>query len=280
MKPRLDKYSKGTAGRHETFVPRYGWLTKGYVRCAESPHVFNDDAVEQLGVGKNMVRSIRFWCILFGLLKVSCKDSDLAKGSLLLGKLGIRLIGQYLPDKNRVDTETGWDPYLEDIASLWLCAGKFSSSHSTQCPGRRHSTSVRFSPSRSRNLELPLSTSPRMMPVWPQFPPVLMKRMQHVSFIRTHNQQKIGNEIRCPFNALGLIESIPENGHFRFAVGKQNTLPSLIFLAACFSYAESLKSSTRTLSLNQIVYGADSPCIAFKITETECGRLLEQRSIH
>lgn len=121
MKQRLDKYSKGTPGRHETFVPRYGWLTKGYVRCAESPRVFNDDdAIEQLGVGKNMVRSIRFWCLLLGLLKEPGKDSDIAKGVLSPGKLGIRLIGQYLPDKNRIDTETGWDPYLEDIASLWL----------------------------------------------------------------------------------------------------------------------------------------------------------------
>ena len=69
-----------------------------------------------------MVRSIRFWCLLLGLLEEPGKDSDLAKGALSPGKLGIRLIGQYFPDKNRVDTETGWDPYLEDIASLWLLA--------------------------------------------------------------------------------------------------------------------------------------------------------------
>ena len=119
MKQRLDKYSKGTPGRHETFVPRYGWLTKGYVRCAESPHVFNDDdAIEQLGVGKNMVRSIRFWCLLLDLLEEPCKDSDLGKGALSPGALGIRLIGPFLPDENRVNTETGWDPYLEDIAPV------------------------------------------------------------------------------------------------------------------------------------------------------------------
>lgn len=56
----------GFAGRHETFTPRYGWLKKGFDACAHNPHVFTDEtAIEQLGVGKNMVQSIRYWCQLF-----------------------------------------------------------------------------------------------------------------------------------------------------------------------------------------------------------------------
>ena len=91
MKTRLNKYSKGSAGRHETFVPRYGWLTKGYVKCLENPRVFNsENAIVQLGVGKNMVRSIRFWCILMGLIE----NLKAKKGVLAPTKLGKLLIGR------------------------------------------------------------------------------------------------------------------------------------------------------------------------------------------
>jgi hypothetical protein len=97
---------KGSAGRHETFTPRYGWLKKGYDRCLANPHVFNDEnAIEQLGVGKNMVRSIRFWCLLFRLL-----ENDENPGCLRPSDFGKQLL----------DTESGWDPYLEDPTSLWL----------------------------------------------------------------------------------------------------------------------------------------------------------------
>ena len=277
MKLRLDKYSQGTSGRHETFVPRYGWLTKGYVRCAESPHVFNDDdAIEQLGVGKNMVRSIRFWCLVLGLLEEPGKDSDLGKGALSPGALGIRLIGQFLPVENRVNTETGWDPYLEDIASLWLLHWQIF-----RQPFNAVSWPLAFNFCGLQSFsqqELGASIidiagdDARLAAISPR-----SYEKDAVCIIHMYTQSaKIGNEIRCPFNALGLIKSTPENSHFCFDVGKKNTLPPLIFLAACFSYAESLESSTQTLSLNQIVYGADSPGIAFKMTETECGRLLEQ----
>jgi hypothetical protein len=47
--------------RHETFHPRFGWLKKGFDLVKKDPNIFQkDDAPVQLGVGKNMVRSIRF----------------------------------------------------------------------------------------------------------------------------------------------------------------------------------------------------------------------------
>ena len=49
---------------HETFTLRYGWLKKAVDATGKDPEVFlRDDALVTLGVGKNMVRSIRHWCI-------------------------------------------------------------------------------------------------------------------------------------------------------------------------------------------------------------------------
>ena len=55
---------------HETFTLRYGWLKKAVDAVHEDPIVFTrDDALVRLGVGKNMVRSIRHWGLATGILE-------------------------------------------------------------------------------------------------------------------------------------------------------------------------------------------------------------------
>ena len=93
---------------HQTFVARNGWLEKGVRLILNNPHGFlDDDAVVRLGVGKNMVESIKYWCQQTGLIE----DADVA-GTMRLTDLGRFLFG----DGNG----QGVDPYLEDDASLWL----------------------------------------------------------------------------------------------------------------------------------------------------------------
>ncbi len=56
--------------RHETFYIRDGWLRKGLKLVKSRGYAFfrEDEAPEVLGVGKNMVNSIRFWLRATGLL--------------------------------------------------------------------------------------------------------------------------------------------------------------------------------------------------------------------
>ena len=50
-----------TFGRNETFL-RYGWIAKGLSAYQQDPKIFNEvDAPLKLGVGKNMVSSIKYW---------------------------------------------------------------------------------------------------------------------------------------------------------------------------------------------------------------------------
>lgn len=83
---------------HETFHCRPFWLKKGYDFLEQKRRFTDEDAVAYLGVGKNMVTSIRFWMKAFGM----ADDNGLSE------------IGQ------RLLSDDGWDPYLEDIGSLWL----------------------------------------------------------------------------------------------------------------------------------------------------------------
>lgn len=94
--------NKVAFGRHETFALRYGWLTKGYQAAEAAPKVFEDDeATVKLGVGVNMVASIRYWLR-------ACQILDPQTGQpTQIGKLIF-------------DRKQGYDPYLEDEATLWL----------------------------------------------------------------------------------------------------------------------------------------------------------------
>jgi hypothetical protein len=56
---------------HETFPCRYTWLPKAVSKLHQNPKLFakekEDDAMVALGVGKNMVRAIRFWADAAGV---------------------------------------------------------------------------------------------------------------------------------------------------------------------------------------------------------------------
>ncbi len=86
---------------HDSFQCRSLWLKKGYDFAKANRSFTDEDAVVELGVGKNMVNGIRFWMKAFGLTN---PDSDEPNE---------------LADKLFSDTN-GWDPYLEDQATLWL----------------------------------------------------------------------------------------------------------------------------------------------------------------
>lgn len=84
---------------HESFQCRNLWLKKGFDFIETEDGNFNsDEAVLSLGVGKNMTTSIRYWMEAMGLKKKK-DNSELAS---------------YL------FSDGGWDPYLENIGSLWL----------------------------------------------------------------------------------------------------------------------------------------------------------------
>ena len=92
---------------HETFVLRYGWLKKAYDAVLDDPGIFTrDDAVVTLGVGKNMVRSIRHWALACEVLREEPKTRGLR---LLPADLGTFLVN---PGKLFVEQQDLW---------RWLC---------------------------------------------------------------------------------------------------------------------------------------------------------------
>lgn len=91
---------------HESFVCRYGWLPKAYRAVSVDPELLKDEerAMHVLGIGRNMLKSLQFWCEATGVL-VSVTGHGHQPGS----------VGRKL-----LDPEHGWDQYLESLESLWL----------------------------------------------------------------------------------------------------------------------------------------------------------------
>ncbi|MBX2969097.1 MAG: DUF4007 family protein [Cyclobacteriaceae bacterium] len=84
---------------HESFHCRQFWLKKGFDFIQSGKRFSEESAVVDLGVGKNMVTSIRFWMRSFDLLDEKDRLTSIAK---------------------KLFDDNGFDPYLEDEGTLWL----------------------------------------------------------------------------------------------------------------------------------------------------------------
>lgn len=67
--------NKYTFSGHESFPCKSLWLKKGYDFVVGGNDFNSLDAVITLGVGKNMVASIRFWLRAFGVTENDKKQS-------------------------------------------------------------------------------------------------------------------------------------------------------------------------------------------------------------
>ena len=100
---KLDEAAEPLFAKHETFSPRYGWFKKAYDFSLEEEKVFTaDDAPIRMGVGKNMVPSIRFWGEAAKIIKTQSKSTQ----PTLLG--------------HTFFADDGLDPFMEDPGTPWI----------------------------------------------------------------------------------------------------------------------------------------------------------------
>ena len=87
---------------HEKFPLREGWLNKGLDAVSNDPSVFTRKdipAPDVLGIGNNMVKSLRYWLRAYGLLEDNGTE---------LTDLGKKIYAE--------------DKYLEKNFTLWVFA--------------------------------------------------------------------------------------------------------------------------------------------------------------
>ena len=277
-----------TFSGHDTFSLRHGWLKKIHDRACElnaeiaeesgeterikdrSPELFDaETAMAAFGVGKNMVRSMKFW----GLASNFFGTSD--KNRYLIKPLGHAV----LADKSGV-SKGGFDPFFENPASLWLL-------HWEIATNTQYCTAWDF--------------------VFSTFARTLFKKEDLFEALRgfvADNDWKVSDgslekDINCilqmycsdvshakgrfreegaenPLTELRLISRDTASSGYRFEIGAKSTLPPQILYYAIAEYGTQKQS--QVMNLDEIFYDHGSPGRVFKLDENSMCSMLELAS--
>lgn len=268
---RAEANTRPIFARHETFSPRPGWLKKGFDAAHKDPAIFlSETAALELGVGKNMARAIRYWCHAFKLLEDAPVPGQRAVASRP-SNLGLQLM-----------LDDGWDPFLEDAASLWYLHWKL-----VEAPS--HATAWRFAftifPERDFTIEQfdagLQAFVDRVHPTARTASSSLHK--DALCIIRMYSSMASSGvlseeSIGSPFSELGLIRPGPDARTYAFDIGSKVHLPPSIAVACCLEFASVVAPNARTVALGRLLFDYGSPGMAFKLTESALIAVIEEVS--
>ena len=249
---------------HETFICKQLWLKKGY-DFLQKGYNFNDpDAVVKLGVGKNMVSSIRFWLKAMNLIDGDNKNTKIAQ--LILD-------------------DEGYDPFIEDIGTIWLLhyllvttnyASLYQIIFNDFLKGKRE-----FSKDTLQNYIKRLSTNKNGS----QYNGKTVQNDIKVfvrNYLQSENELKdfnIEDDHAGLFQELGLIKQLnqlgPDNKVIKYYIierEERTAIPKEIFLYSILAN----KEITDSVSLNELVSGNNSVGSVFLMNRSGVYQKIEE----
>lgn len=230
---------------HETFFIRKGWLAKGMRAVRDKGDVFVDrtsNPMDELGIGANMVKSLRFWLQAVGLTKEP--------------KSGRRV--QHFTDLGELVVQ--YDLYCEEIMTLWVLHYRLS-------VNREQATSWYYFFNRFTMKSFSLEDFSRGLESYVQnelsanLPAAssIMKDFNCIlgTYIPRDRMQsgKVSpeNNIDCPLGELELIgvDSLKDKT-YRKRMPNPDLFPPLACLFAILAYRDEFRSNSSGLSANAL----------------------------
>ncbi len=259
---------------HEKFPMRYPWLPKAVMAVQANSRIFSDEneAIVEMGVGKNMVRSIRFWAVAAGIIKMN------GNGGYVITEFGDALFG-----------ERGLDPFIEDIQTLWLLHWKLANANDPPLlawdyllnrwhePEIARSVVLNSLEKEAENMDIKLSST---------------TLRDHLDvFIRTYaptrgpkGEAKEDN-LDSPLVELELIRKTgernagPDSGKrepiYAFRREEKHEISSELFVYCLFDFLYRRHQNESTISFREISVGHGSPGQVFKLPENDLRERLE-----
>ena len=242
---------------HESFAIRHGWIPKLHQALSQDPETFASDerAILTLGLGRNMVKSIRFWGDALGLAETRGRET---RPTTFARRL--------------LDEDGGRDPYLEDAGSLWrlhwmLCARSrlgtwrvaFVDLQDAEVTRARLHAMV-LARAQAAGGSVSASTASAHLDI----------------LIRTYDADRAAAELApedalgCPLQDLGLVRSVSHGGvaAYRLPRGPRPSLDVGALAFALADYWAGVAPGSRTLSLRSLSLGRRSPGAVFRLDET------------
>lgn len=253
---------------HESFSIRKDWLAKG-IRKIESFTKDDLTAMDELGIGKNMVKSLRYW------LKATGITIDDPKRK----RFELSEIGEIIRDN---------DPYTEELGTLWLL-------HYSLAQNIENATTWYYFFNEFNQLEFTADDFITALKKWdemnnprPASDSSLTKDFDCLrrtylarNFENDNYQEECGPEsnMECPFTELGLLKNIGKGIYRKTAPIKQN-LPGLIVLAIILKQAngsEEIKLSAIQNEKNSVgkLFNLDTVLLISILSDLENKELLQ-----
>jgi hypothetical protein len=218
-----------------------------------------------MGVGKNMVKSIRHWGLAFKILEL-----DTTQGSRR-PKIRPSALGEAWFDES-----LGVDPYMELPGTDWLMHWLLLAP-SSQAPVW-WLTFNEFSAIEFTEEHLTQFVTDRLADFGKPNPNSVKKDIS--ALLRMYSsghgsRATFEDRVDAPFRDLGLLQpSVHEPGHYRFNVGHKPALPAAVFTATVLDFASRTDPSTRVVSLSRALAEPGAPGRAFKLTDSEALELV------
>ncbi|TNC82785.1 MAG: DUF4007 domain-containing protein [Oleiphilus sp.] len=264
---------------HETFPLRYGWLQKATYFVASGGILQTSDeektrkAVVELGIGKNMVNSIRYWAEAVGAIashqnnENGLRQTVSEEASLLFG------------DKNTA----GLDEFLESPGAIWLIHFWLNFDDRTLTSYRyffNYSNVQLFD--KQHLINMCLSDAKDMIEEDSLNDQTVKKDID--CFLNTYvgkksKSAKAFNEdlFTSPLSELGLIQE-DSNGHFSSPFGDRDSLPKEIFIYGLLKFAqiEFQDSNASSIDFESLLSKPLSPGRIFRLSERGLAKKLDE----
>ena len=248
---------------HQTFHPRFGWVKKAFDGAEIDPEIFSrEDATVQLGVGKNMVDSIRFWGLALKVIKRAAAPGVKRESLAVPTNFGTALF----------DSETGLDPYVENPSTLWLLHWQALSVESSLPVWRiffNEFPAVEFTVADFlRFVDEQISGTTWKRPVSSSIEKDVDCLIRMYSRKAARGRQTVDDLMDSPFRQLGLVIPSPSGPDaYRFALGDKPYLSDEIIIYAALDYLARTDSNSRTITTTRLTSDSGSPGRLFKIGE-------------
>ncbi len=240
---------KYTFSGHDSFHCRQLWLKKGYDFVQEGQSFNSEDAVVRLGVGKNMVSAIRYWLKAFNIIDGKDKPTE----------FGTKLF----------DTENGYDPFLEDEASLWLLHYQLVKT------GLASIYSIIFNEFRKEKILFKEDVFVNYLKRIQEINPELSFNENTVSkdfmvFVNTYKNEEENNNIEDSFSGIlaeiGLLKTVGKNKDKQYQIenSDRDNLDESVLL---FSILDN-PNYGNSISLNSLEYDYNSPGSIFALNRS------------
>lgn len=238
---------------HETFPLRQMWLKKAIDHAARAKSLnkkpFSEEsAIAELGVGKNMVASIRHWSVACNVLNESSLEPELLGSTLF--------------------AEGGKDPYAEDISTIWLIHWQLAGIAKRSTTWYWLFNRVTSPTFKREDLIKPITEYAGQRLAKPLSPTSLKRDIEVCirGYVAQSGSDSPEDAAEPMLAELDLITEVDKN-IYAFRRGPKSTLADEIFAYALVDFWSRHSPDLPTLSFEAIAYGEGSPGRVFKMDE-------------